>query len=323
VDPLSDVLSLLKPRTFVVGGFDLSGDWSIEFEAHTGIKCWAVLSGACTLAVEGADKGVSLKPGDCVLLPNGQRYRLAKDLASNSIPLGRLETVEWKSGMATLNGGGETVILGGHFVFTASQADMLLGAMPSVVHLRDDNDKTNMRWSLERIWQELTEPQPGGSLVVEHLAHLMLVQALRLYLTNGTGPGVGWLFGLANPQLAAAIGAIHADPGARWTLPALAERAAMSRSTFAQQFKATVGSSPIEYLAQWRMLLAGSRLRIGMETVSAIALSLGYESEAAFSTAFKRVMGCSPRQHGRAATDAISLNLWQPATHSDLKAGSA
>lgn len=314
MDPLSDVLSLLKPQTFVVGGFDLSGDWTIQFDAHNGIKCWALVSGTCVLVVEGTDEAVSLHAGDCVLLPRGRGYRLSKDLVSEPIAFRELPMEHRHGGIATLNGGGETMILGGHFAFTGSQTDMLLGDMPSVVRLRDNDDKANMRWSLERMRQELTHPQPGGSLVVQHLAHLMLVQALRLYLNEGTGPRLGWLFGLAHPQLAAAIGAIHSSPGAKWTLPSLAEKAGMSRSTFAQQFKATVGSSPVEYLTHWRMLLAGSRLRDNTESVSVIALSLGYESEAAFSTAFRRVMGCSPRRHSRAAANPTFPNLWQPAT---------
>jgi len=101
--------------------------------------------------------------------------------------------------------------------------------------------------------------------------------------------------------MGAAIGAMHEDPARRWTVQALAARAGMSRSTFALRFKEAVGLSPMDYLTRWRMLLAGDRLAHSGESVSAIALSLGYESESAFGTAFKRVMGCSPRQHGRSA----------------------
>ena len=128
---------------------------------------------------------------------------------------------------------------------------------------------------------------------------MMLVQALRLHLAEGASGGVGWLFALADKQMSAAISAMHDDPAHRWTLQALAERAGMSRSTFALKFKETVGASPMDYLTRWRMLLAGDRLTNSSEPISAIALSLGYESESAFSTAFKRVMGCSPRRYGR------------------------
>jgi AraC-like DNA-binding protein len=107
------------------------------------------------------------------------------------------------------------------------------------------------------------------------------------------------MFALADKQMAAAINAMHADPAHNWTIQTLAERAGMSRSTFALKFKATVGASPMEYLTRWRMLLAGDRLTHSGDPISVIALSLGYESESAFSTAFKRVMGCSPRQYSR------------------------
>jgi AraC-like DNA-binding protein len=147
--------------------------------------------------------------------------------------------------------------------------------------------------------QELRERQPGGFLVVQHLAHMMLVQALRLHLAEGLRGSVGWLFALADKQMGAAINAMHDDPAYRWTLQALAERAGMSRSTFALKFKETVGESPMEYLTSWRMLVAGDRLENSADPISVIARSLGYESESAFSTAFKRVMGCSPRQYSR------------------------
>ena len=161
-----------------------------------------------------------------------------------------------------------------------------------------------MRWSLERMMQELREPQPGGFLVAQHLADLMLVQALRLHLTEGLKGGVGWLFALADKQMSVAITSMHDDPAHPWTLQELAKRAGMSRSTFAQKFKQTVGASPMEYLTRWRMLLAGDKLVNSSDPISVIALSLGYESESAFSTAFKRVMGCSPRQYSRGRNPA-------------------
>jgi AraC-like DNA-binding protein len=137
---------------------------------------------------------------------------------------------------------------------------------------------------------------------------MMLVQALRLHLAEGLRGGVGWLFALADKQIGAAISALHDDPARRWTVQALAKRAGMSRSTFAVKFKQTVGSSPLEYLTRWRMLLAGDRLTNSSEPISVIAPSLGYESESAFSTAFKRVMGCSPRQYSQ------GRNLASPST---------
>ena len=310
VDPLSDVLSLLKPHTYVAGGFDLRGNWSIGFDPHSGIKCYALLSGTCWLALEGLAEAVRLEAGDCVLLPNGRRFRLTSDLALHPTLFEQLQPVEWRGGIATLNGGGEALILGGHFAFAGAHADMLLGAMPPIAHLRDDRDKMNLRWALEQMRRELAEEQPGGILIAQHLAHMMLVQALRLYLTGSAGRHVGWLFALSDAKLAAAIGAMHAQPGARWTLPALAKKAGMSRSSFARAFKTTVGTSPLDYLTRWRMLLAGTRLTDGKQSSSSIATLLGYDSESAFSTAFKRVMGCSPREYARSGAPAVSRHPW-------------
>jgi AraC-like DNA-binding protein len=120
-----------------------------------------------------------------------------------------------------------------------------------------------------------------------------------LHLAEGLNAGTGWLFALADKKIGAAINAMHNNPAHRWTLQTLAQSAGMSRSIFALKFKEKVGTSPLEYLTRWRMLLAGDRLVNSNDSISAIALSLGYESESAFSTAFKRMMGCSPRQYYR------------------------
>jgi len=127
-------------------------------------------------------------------------------------------------------------------------------------------------------------------------------------LADGAKEGVGWLFALADKQMGAAIRCMHDDPAHDWTLQKLAQHVGMSRSVFALRFKQTVGTTPMEYLTRWRMLLAGDKLKNSRESTTAIALSLGYESDSAFGKAFKRVMGCSPREHGR-ATAAGNLQL--------------
>jgi len=300
MDPLSEVLSLLKPRSYIAGGFDVGGEWSARFGQHEGIKCYAVVSGQCWLAVEGVPDAVRLERGDCFLLPQGKPFLLASDLTLTPIDVvSVLRSARRPGSIAVINGGGACCIMGGHFAFTGGHAGILLGALPPIVHLQKESDKEAMRWSLERMRKELLEPQPGSALVAEHLAHMMLVQALRLHLEGQPQGGVGWLFALGDRQMGEAISAMHESPGHRWTLQELGERVGMSRSIFALKFKEKVGTSPMEYLTRWRMLLAGDRLTNSRDPLSDIASSLGYESESAFSTAFKRVMGCSPRQYGR------------------------
>ena len=298
MDPLSDVLSLLKPRSYVSGGFEVGGNLAIRFPKHEGIKCYAILSGHCWLSVDGVSEPVQLAMGDCFLLPRGRPFCLATDLTIEPVDFFVLRAAR-EAGTLLNHGDGACFLAGGHFVLSGNNADMLLGVLPPIVHIRKEADRAAMRWSLERMRQELSEPQPGSTLVSQQLAYMMLIQALRLHLGEGASGGVGWLFALADTQMNAAITAMHDHPAHPWTLQTLAERAGMSRSIFALKFKEKVGTTPMEYLARWRMLVASDRLKCSDDPVAVIAGSLGYESESAFCKAFKRIMGCSPRQYSR------------------------
>ncbi len=314
MDPLSDVLSLLKPRSHMFRGFDVAGGWSIQFRRYQGVKCFAIASGVCWLVIEDVEEAIRLETGDCFLLPRGRAFRIASDLAMTPVNAEAVFSGEREGEVATVNGGGEMFGVGGHFAFSGQHAEMLLEMLPPIIHIRAEPDRATLRWSVDRLMQELREPQPGGSLIAHQLASMILVQALRLHLAEQPNSGVGWLFALADKQLSAAIGAIHHDPGRRWTLQTLADVAGMSRSTFALRFKETTGVSPIDYLVRWRMLLAGEKLTQSSESVAAIAVSLSYESESAFCTAFKRVMGCSPRRYalgkGQAAARSNDPMPW-------------
>jgi len=196
---------------------------------------------------------------------------------------------------------GARYIAGGFFGFTGGHAEMILQSLPPIVHIRREADKAAMRWSLERMREELRDPQPGGSLIAQQLAYMMLIQALRLHLADAASAGRGWLSALSDKHMSIAIASMHNDPGYAWTLQSLAERVGMSRSVFALHFREIVGATPMEYLTRWRMLLAADRLKNSLDGLSAIAQSLGYKSESAFGKAFRRVMGCSPRQYTRSA----------------------
>ncbi len=306
MDPLSGVLSLLKPRSYMSGGFDVGGAWSIRFSRHDGIKCYALVSGQGWLSVEGVPEPVRLTAGDCFLLPHGRPFILTSDLALTPVDAYELFQFPMNGAIRTVNGGGDCFGVGGHFALSGKHASILLEVLPPIVHLRKESDKATLRWSLEQMMQELRDPQPGGYLVAQQLAYMLLVKTLRLYLSDGLSGGVGWLYALADRQMSVAISAMHDEPQHRWTIQELAERVGMSRSTFALRFKQMVGVSPIEYLTRWRMFVAGDRLTSSGDTISTISLALGYESESAFSTAFKRVMGCSPRQYSRGGDPVAS-----------------
>ena len=299
LDPLSEVLALLKPQSLSSGGFMVPGDIAVYFPKHQGVKCYAMLAGECWLVVEGVADPVLLRAGDCFILPRGLPFQLTTDLS--------LEPLHYTAAWSRLSKTSEVpeftegarYMAGGFFAFTGSHVEMILHSLPPIVHIRRESDKAAMRWSLERMREELRDPQPGSSLIAQQLAYMMLIQALRLHLADSASAGPGWLSALSDKHMSIAIAGMHNDPSYRWTLQALAERVGMSRSVFALRFRETVGATPMEYLTRWRMLLAADRLNNSSDGLAAIAQSLGYESESAFGKAFRRVMGCSPRQYTR------------------------
>lgn len=240
-----------------------------------------------------------LRAEDCFLLPRGLASYLSSDLKLTPVDAAKIFPFPLNGRIASCNGGGDCLLVGGNFVLTGKQADILLAELAPIVHIRKESEKTAMRGSLERLREELRDPQPGGFLVAQQLAYVLLVQALRLHLAEGLKGRVGWLFALSDKQMSAAISSMHDAPAHDWTVEELGQRAAMSRSTFALRFKETVGLSPIEYLTRWRMLLAADRLANTRDSISEIAQSLGYESASAFTKAFKKIMGRSPRQYSR------------------------
>jgi AraC-like DNA-binding protein len=303
MDPLSDVLSLLKPKNHLSAGFDVKGDWAIQFpDQHKSIKCGSVVRGRCWLAVEN-EEPVLLEEGDSFLLAAGRPFLMASDMSVPAVPATDVFAPARSGGVVTLHGGGDFLLVSSRFGLAGDHAHILLSMLPPIVHIRRQEDSGVLRWSVERMMQELRAAQPGGFLVTQHLAHMILIEALRLHMNRGADGGVGWLFALTDKRLGAAIAAMHADPARRWTLQALAGLAGMSRTVFAERFKQATGKSPMDYLALWRMRLAADRLVHSGDSVASIALGLGYESESAFGVAFKRVLGCAPRQYARHAAD--------------------
>ena len=189
-------------------------------------------------------------------------------------------------------------LAGGYFLLEGQPVELLLGSLPALMHLHTAAEKVGMRWSMDRMREELRQDLLGGSLVVQQLAYMLLIQAFRVH-AEASPDAVGWLYAMSDPQIRSAMLSMQEKPAHPWTVQLLAQHAGMSRSVFAEKFKKRVGESPMEYLTRWRMLLAGDRLTGSEDAVLSIAMEFGYDSESAFGKAFKRVMGCSPRQYGR------------------------
>lgn len=308
MDPLSDVLSLLNTRSVLSATLLAGGAWALQFPPQPGLKFSAVIRGHCWLAIDGMAEPIRLQAGDCFLLRDSPPYRLASDLSLDA-PGAHDIFVAATDGVARCGTAEDFLAIGGRFTFDETNAPLLLDALPHLIHVGADSDQAEvLRWVLTRLASELSAGGAGASLMTDHLSHIMLVQALRTHLMSHAHPPAGWLAALSDRKISTALGLLHAEPGRRWKLDELAKTVGMSRSTFALRFKQLVGASPLDYLLRWRMRLAGKALREGKQTVSAIALSHGYDTESAFSSAFKRVMGCAPKHYraGRSSSPALA-----------------
>jgi len=296
-DTLSDILQRLDARSSVSTGLLTGGDWAVEMQAFEGLKFNAMVRGEAWLAVADGGDPVRLGPGDAFILTRGSAFTMASALDLPPLPAAKVFATP-HNGVARLGLAEDVFAIGGRMVLDPVDAELLLGALPALIVLRAHSPAAQaLGWLLERLVSEVVTPQPGGEAMKNHIVHMMFVEGLRAHLAAGAAQG--WLGALTDRRIGQALSAIHAEPARRWTLPDLAHHAGMSRANFALQFKAVIGLPPIDYITRWRMRLAAKALRQDSSTVSAIALSLGYESEAAFSTAFRRHHGMPPSHYRR------------------------
>ncbi|MHC1481210.1 AraC family transcriptional regulator [Frateuria aurantia] len=298
MDLLSEVLALLNPHTSVFAGLKGGGDWAIDFPAPAGIKFNALIRGSCWLTVDGVEHAVQLQEGDGFLLPRRRAFSLRSDPSQAAVPADVIYR-HARHGMAECGTGEDFLLIGGRFDF-GTEGDVLFSGVPALVVLKKGSDPASvLNWALQRMAHELSAPTQGQAIVVQHLGHIMLVQVLRTYLSQPEGAGPGWLLAMADRRIAAVLHAIHARPAHRWTLQQLAAVAGVSRSTLALRFRQKAGQAPLEYVQRWRMQLAAQALKTSQAPVTAVAQKLGYDSDSAFSHAFRRVMGCSPSAYRR------------------------
>ena len=294
-DVLSIVMSRLKLEAFATGGFDAGGAWAIEFPAADALMFKVISKGECCLAVEGEQTPYRLRTGDCFLVSKGRSFVMAKDLkAGTKVSAQTLAHTKQENGVSVCNGGGDVISIGTVFRFEGHFSDIAFRSLPPVIHIPAHLDQAAvLRWSLDRFGAEFHGLSAGRSLMMGHLAPIILLQTLRIYLAS-TNDDRNWLAALSHPKLSKAMGAMHADYGKTWSLDGLAKTAGMSRAGFALNFKKLVGVAPIDYLVNWRMQIARDLLQQGQLGLSEVATAVGYKSESAFSAAFKKIVKCRP-----------------------------
>ncbi|WP_405572451.1 AraC family transcriptional regulator [Streptomyces phaeochromogenes] len=306
-DPLSDTLAVADARSVFSGGFTAGGDWAIELRGRHRLKVKAVLQGSCLLVREAGGEPLLLTEGDVVVSDGDRPYVLCNRPGVEPVSPDDV-VMDPATRMARL-GQGEAVdvsCVSGHIDLSRDRGDLLRRALPELVHVRADSPEAGvLRWLIGQLVAEMRAGRAGVEFVSAQLAQLMFVQVLRICLTDADGLPPGWLRALADERLAPALRLMHGDPAHPWQLEELARAAAMSRTTFAVRFKEAAGVPPLTYLLNWRMSLAARALRLDTAPVAALARSVGYTSESAFSNAFKRAVGVGPRAYRVEATAGI------------------
>ena len=311
-DVLSEVLAVTRLKSTVYFTAELRAPWGIALPQRTRSPFYVVSRGRCEIRLTGQPSScVWLRPGDLVVLPGGAAHVLASGARAAAIPLEQFvarHPMNERGHVKALDGPGPTTsLIGGFFEFERAP-EPLLTVLPPLIHLPGD-DRGVTKWLdpiLRSISHEAAQTFPGRAVVLNRLADVLFVATIRAHLRRMSAPdrsrSQSWLRGLTDSRIAQALAQIHSAPEQAWTLTRLASSAAMSRTAFAQRFRALVGQTPIGYLATWRMQRAAYLLEMGTASMAEIAARVGYASELAFAKAFRRLIGIPPGAYARRHT---------------------
>jgi AraC-like DNA-binding protein len=319
MDALSDVLKSVRLEGAVYLNAEFTAPWCVE--ARHGIAnarkrlpgadhvmfFHFFAEGGCKVPLEGG-KALEVHTGDVLLFPHGDTQLMGSDLrlapvqAEDLTPIG-----EGEAGFMRIRHGGggvATRVICGYLACSRSLCRPLLEVLPRALRIPMSGPPgaTLVPDLLKVAVLESAERQPGAESMLAKLSELVFVEALRRYVKDLPPKGRGWLAGVRDVQVGRALAFMHAEPAKPWTVEELARAVAMSRSALAERFASLVGEPPIQYLMRWRLALAAQALRATREPVIRVAERAGYESEAAFSRAFKREFGVPPAawRRGRA-----------------------
>ena len=256
-----------------------------------------ITEGKCFVEL-GDEPPLRLVAGDAVIFPQGDAHRMSSQPGLAPVTGARLEVVLARRPRQLAYGGGgpPTRLVCGYLACDSRLARMLLAGLPPIVrvNVRGSNAGVWLEASLRYALAEARSPRPGGAGVLAKLAEVLFIEVLRLYMNQQHEGRTGWLAAIGDRIVGASLNALHQSPAHAWTLDELARTAGTSRSVLAERFQQLMGSSPMQHLAQWRMLLASSLLCRSDAPMSRIAEEVGYQTDTAFSRAFRREFGAPP-----------------------------
>lgn len=313
MDALSDVLKLVRLEGAVYLNAEFTAPWCVQAKyglasvrkrlagAEHVVFFHFFAEGGCKVQLADGVEALDVAAGDLVLFPQDDRQLMGSDLRLAPVEASSLlgadpavdaDVIQIRHG----GGGTATRVVCGYLACSRSVCRPLFEALPRVLRIPiGDAPASALLRELLRVGvRESSASRPGAESMLAKLSELMFVEALRRYVENLPPEGKGWLAGVRDAQIGRALALMHREPGRAWTVDALAREVAISRSALAERFAALVGEPPIQYLMRWRLALAAQMLRSGREAIARVAERSGYESEAAFSRAFKREFGMPP-----------------------------
>ena len=298
-DPLGETLHLLKLSGTLYCRSELTAPWGVEMPAFEGYMMFHIVTGGhCWLDIEGEEPRL-LQQGSMALIPHGNGHSIRSNPTDEVVPLFDIpiEQVSERYEIMRYGGAGKLTNITCCVVrFDHVAGQRLLSLLPKVLQVDTwaDEQGSWLQSTLRFIAREAKELRPGGETVITHLADILIIQAIRSWIDSAPEANRGWLAALRDNQVGRALAAIHREPERDWTVASLAKEVGMSRSGFSARFTQLVGEPAKRYLTQWRMQLAYAQLQETSDSLSVLAERLGYQSEAAFCRAFKRVFGTPP-----------------------------
>lgn len=308
-DPIGKLLDSLRMESVFFTQSTLSKPWAMSFPPMSNCMMFhLVVEGTSSFEIGGTR--LTLSEGDFVLFPKGDGHILNDGECQRPVPLSELPIVSVTERYETLSMGGEggtCHMVCGAMLFQHPLAIKLLGILPNYIKITSDAEDavSVVKTVSELLKTETQSVSVGAEAVIARLADIMVIAAMRQHLEDVNDEEMGWLGALADDRIGSALRLLHEQPAKHWSLEELATAIGMSRTSFAQMFKRLVGNTPMDYLTEWRMSLAYSKLQLSKDSVLSIALDVGYQSEAAFSRAFKKAIGKNPGEV-RKAYQAVS-----------------
>src|SRR3984893_14975728 len=304
LDPITDIFRTMHVAAFGLHRLEATAPWGVKQENKaeesvtpsgkkmppTDLAHFAMLSrGNCWLSVEGIAEPMPLTGGDCFLLAKGTSIVLRDSPRTHPRWTFREVGAKANGNVARCGGGGApTTIVCGSLSFDRASLKPITQLLPSLILMKADQARTlALQNTMQALASEMAEQAPGSEVVATRLAEVLFIQLLRTHIASRPERNKGWLRAVFDPQMGAVLSAIHDRVNTPWTVETLAETAGMSRSAFAARFKELLGQTPLEYVTEWRMQKAMQLLQQRDKKLIDVARSVGYESDAAFSKAFK------------------------------------